>query len=137
MSATPSRYTQQSMSKLSRAIVIIAVGVLLLSAGGCGNSTFRSSQKIKLDNEELNIGRDRSKIGLGAIECYSFQENSKDYPKTYLGSAVTELIEIFRQNPTITSQGETIRAVLAKEAESLELCWPEDARRIRNALTYG
>ena len=127
------------MSKLFRAIVIIAVGVLLLNAAGCGTTT----KHVKpMSTEEVNLVLARSKIGLGVITCIRDEQRSGDAGKALgeipekegleVGQAVRELIAAFRKNPSATA-----RTYLAEKAESLQSCWPWLTREIRTVLTYG
>jgi hypothetical protein len=123
------------MSKLSRVVTTITVGVLLLSAGGCGSTTGHTH---RMSTEEVNLALDRSRIATSVVKCILAEDTGKGYAELpYLGAVAGELIKIFRKNPAATYGGETIHTILAKAAESLEHCWTEDARRIRTVLTYG
>jgi len=99
-----------------------------------------SQEKPKhVTTEEVNLGLDRQTIALASLKCINAQrrETGDPGPVNGLVHAISEIIAIFRKDPGATYGGKKIRTILAEGAESLEGCWPEDVRQIRNVLTYG
>jgi hypothetical protein len=107
-----------------------------LIATGCGNS---AKHMKRVTAEEGNIASDRTTFAIASLKCLKSERLGIGDPEPVEGLAhdVYEVIRIYRNKPTATYEGKPIRTALAESAESLEGCYREDARQIRNALIYG
>jgi hypothetical protein len=105
-------------------------------ATSCGSSSKHHAKHISA--EEVNIALDRQTFALASLKCINAERNGTvpEYSENFIHD-VYELIETFRNHPTVVYDGKSMRTILAETAESLESCYLKYAQQIRNVLTYG